>query len=72
MPNVFSETKSGSSLSSTLPIVCLFAVFEVTKQASNYGVKYSNADEYPVPQTLLVAIIEMIKVLVVIVRLEGE
>jgi hypothetical protein len=67
-----SETKSGPSLSSTLWTVFFYSVFESIKQASNYGVRYLNAGQYPVPQTLFVAISEIIKVTVVTVRLRGE
>ena len=41
---------------------------EVVKQVSNYSIQYYNGGKYPLPQTMLVTIIEIIKLVATIVR----
>ncbi|XP_013409202.1 CMP-sialic acid transporter 2 [Lingula anatina] len=43
-----------------------FLVMEVGKQCSSYAMKYYNDDVYPVPQTFLVAAVELIKLVVMV------
>ena len=45
----------------TASFVGLLVVAETVKQCSNYGVRYSNAGEYPVPQALHVTLLEVVK-----------
>ena len=45
----------------TASFVGLLVVAETVKQCSNYGVRYSNGGEYPVPQALHVTVLEVIK-----------
>ena len=45
----------------TASFVGLLVVAETVKQCSNYGVRYSNGGEYPVPQALHVTFLEVIK-----------
>jgi len=41
---------------------------EVGKQISNYGIQVYNGGQYPIPQTLLVVFIELLKLLFTIIR----
>ena len=45
---------------------------DLGKQVCNYGMRYySKTDEYPIPQSLLVAMLEIIKFTIVFVRTGG-
>ena len=56
----------------TASFVGLLVVAETVKQCSNYGVRYSNGGEYPVPQALHVAFLEMIKLAFTVVMARGK
>ena len=55
----------------TASFVGLLVAAETVKQCSNYGVRYSNGGEYPVPQALHVAFLEMIKLAFTVVMARG-
>ena len=42
---------------------------EIGKQISNYSINYYNGGKYPLPQTLLVVLLEILKLLVTFLRL---
>ncbi len=52
-------------------MVGLLVTCEVFKQCTNYGVRYDNDGRYPVPQTLHVALLELIKLVLTVVRAKG-
>ena len=41
---------------------------EVGKQLSNYSIQYYNGGKYPLPQTILVVLVEVIKLVTTILR----
>ena len=41
---------------------------EIGKQVSNYSIQYYNGGRYPLPQTMLVVLLEVIKLLVTVMR----
>jgi len=52
-------------------IIVLFQVTcEVGKSMSNYSIQYYNGGHYPVPQTVIVVTVEVIKLVVTLVRSE--
>ena len=55
----------------TASFVGLLVLAETVKQCSNYGVRYSNGGEYPVPQALHVAFLEMIKLAFTVAMARG-
>ena len=56
----------------TASFVGLLVVAETVKQCSNYGVRYSNGGEYPVPQALHVTLLEVIKLAFTVAMAGGE
>ncbi len=44
---------------------------EVSKQISNYSVQYYNGGKYPLPQTVIVILMELIKLVTTIFRAKG-
>lgn len=55
----------------TVGIVFCQIFCEITKQVSNYSIKYYNDGIYPLPQTAIVVLVETIKLLVTIARAGG-
>ena len=45
---------------------------EVSKQLSNYSTQYYNGGHYPIPQTVIVAIMETIKLITTVIRSKGR
>ena len=51
------------------PPPLLFQVIsEVAKQISNYSIQVFNGGKYPLPQTMIVVLIELIKLVVTVIR----
>jgi len=44
----------------------------VSKQIANYSIQYYNGGKYPVPQTVIVIIAELIKLTITIIRAKDE
>jgi len=55
-----------------LAIVVFQVTCEVGKQISNYSIQYYNGGKYPLPQTLIVAIVELLKLITTVLRSKGE
>eukprot|EP00090_Calanus_glacialis_P043853 TRINITY_DN7774_c0_g1_i4.p1 TRINITY_DN7774_c0_g1~~TRINITY_DN7774_c0_g1_i4.p1 ORF type:complete len:367 (-),score=97.63 TRINITY_DN7774_c0_g1_i4:55-1155(-) len=49
-------------------IVVCQVVCEIGKQMSNYSIQYYNGGKYPLPQTILVVLLEAIKLIVTVLR----
>ena len=49
-------------------MICPQVTAEVGKQISNYSIKEFNGGHYPLPQTMLVVLVELIKLVATIVR----
>ncbi|CAH1795774.1 unnamed protein product [Owenia fusiformis] len=47
----------------------LFVIFDVGKHVSSYAMKYYNGDKYPLPHTAIVAIIETVKLVVMLIKI---
>ena len=43
-------------------------ISEVAKQISNYSIQVFNGGKYPLPQTMIVVLIELIKLVVTVIR----
>jgi len=72
MPVEGQASKKQSTFSClTLSFVLLMISCEVSKQTSNYGIQYYNGGKYPVPQTVIVILAEIIKLVVTVVRARG-
>ncbi|XP_059091463.1 uncharacterized protein LOC131886999 isoform X2 [Tigriopus californicus] len=56
----------------TIGIVFCQIFCEIAKQVSNYSIKYYNEGIYPLPQTAIVVLVEVIKLLVTIIRAKGS
>jgi len=65
------QPSSGFSLLA-LAIVSCQITCEVGKQVSNYSVRYFNGGVYPIPQTAIVALSEVIKLLTTVLRSKGS
>lgn len=55
-----------------ISIVLTQVVCEVTKQTSNYSLQYFNGGHYPIPQTVIVVICELVKLVATIFRSKGN
>jgi len=53
-------------------IVAFQVSCEVGKQVSNYSIQYYNGGKYPLPQTILVILVEIIKLGTTIIRMGGQ
>ena len=53
-------------------IVAFRVSFEVGTQVSNFSIQYYNGSKYPIQPTILVIIMEFMKLLATIVRLGGQ
>ena len=49
-------------------LLCVFC--EIGKQISNYSINYYNGGKYPIPQTILVVLLEILKLTATILRLK--
>lgn len=55
-----------------ISIVLTQVVCEVTKQTTNYSLQYFNGGHYPIPQTIIVVICELVKLVATIFRAKGN
>ena len=55
----------------TVGIVLFQILCEVSKQISNYSVQYHNGGKYPIPQTVIVVLMEVIKLVTTVIRAKG-
>ena len=53
-------------------IVISMVLCEVSKQVSIYGTQYLNGGKYPVPQTSMVVMMEIMKLVATMIRSKGE
>ena len=64
---------SSSMRSYQASLIGALIVCDLLKQVCNYGMRYFSRDqEYPIPQALLVAMLEIIKFTIVFVRTGGK
>ena len=56
----------------TLGFVALQIFCEVSKQLSNYSIQYYNGGRYPIPQTTIVVLMELIKLVTTVGRAGGS
>ena len=64
---------SSSMSSYQASLIGALIVCDLLKQVCNYGMRYFSRDqEYPIPQALLVAMLEIIKFTIVFVRTGGK
>ncbi len=68
----FRLADAGGHLVLTVTMVCLFSCFEAIKQCANYGVRYYNDGNYPIPQTMVVCTLEVLKLIITVIRSGGE
>ncbi len=55
-----------------LVLVGVLITCEVVKQCANYGVVYTNGGKHPLPRTVIVALLESIKLVLTVIRGGGR